>query len=246
MIERPNEKFELFKYQYSTARDELLKRLEIQQKVIEMTITAATALLGIALAKNELAAVALLYPPIAACLAINWYKVEVRILWLKDYINENIERNKEYELPIIGWVEYSRKRNLNSFDKWFYSNTVSHGFIFIFTQSMAVIIGLIGSHWTLNQNPLSSEMDLITFLLLIDTLSLLIVLNMIKDRTKRKIKGVLRPIIKRANLCTRLKMMYNQNPRPTLTNMADQLGYSRCDVKKTIELLKEKGELFRD
>jgi hypothetical protein len=120
--------------EYRTLRDEILRRIEMRQQLVSITLTIAAAFLGFGLTTPS---VALVYPSLAAFLAIGWHQNDLRVRDAAKYIRENIET----KIPGLGWEKDASKKRGES------SGTVlrifSHGGIFLLSQLIAVAIGLI-------------------------------------------------------------------------------------------------------
>jgi hypothetical protein len=157
------------KMEYRTLREELLKRIELRQNIIQINLTLASLILSYGLIQRiqdpitgQIAAtpvVALVYPPIAALLGLGWAQIENRIQVLSTYIRLRIEKN----IPSLYWETYmdelrkeSRRKegshSVNNKNKYGLpvvnklgnlgsSVIFSHGGVFIGTQIMALCIG---------------------------------------------------------------------------------------------------------
>lgn len=122
--------------EYNSLRSEILKRIELRQQIVSITLTLAGVFLGIGLGTSS---VALIYPPLAMFLAFGWAQNDFRIRDLSGYIRKHLETpatGLNYEHEVQSGREKSR--NLGS---WRYV-VVSHIGVFLFTQAMAVIIEL--------------------------------------------------------------------------------------------------------
>ncbi|NOT06082.1 MAG: hypothetical protein HOP27_15930 [Anaerolineales bacterium] len=125
--------------EYNSLRGEILKRIELRQQIISITLTLAGIFLSFGLSTDT---VALIYPPLAAFLSIAWAQNDFRIRDLATYIRENLET-----VPIgLGYETYvQRARSKNKkLGAWRFV-VISHTGIFIFTQLMAVGIELLKS-----------------------------------------------------------------------------------------------------
>ncbi|MBI5962964.1 MAG: hypothetical protein HY863_05775 [Chloroflexi bacterium] len=125
--------------EYNSLRGEILKRIELRQQIISITLTLAGIFLSFGLSTDT---VALIYPPLAAFLAIAWAQNDFRVRDLATYIRENLET-----VPIgLGYETYvQRARSKNGkLSAWRFV-VISHTGIFIFTQLMAVGIELLKS-----------------------------------------------------------------------------------------------------
>lgn len=123
--------------EYNSLRSEILKRVELRQQTIAITLTLAGAFLGVGLSTDM---VALIYPPLAAFLAIAWAQNDFRIRDLATYIRENLETSSLG----LGYETHAQQARLASkrLNSWRVV-VLSHTGIFIFTQLMAIGIGLL-------------------------------------------------------------------------------------------------------
>ena len=125
--------------EYNSLRGEILKRIELRQQIISITLTLAGIFLSFGLSTDT---VALIYPPLAAFLSIAWAQNDFRIRDLATYIRENLET-----VPIgLGYETYVQRVRSNNkkLGAWRFV-VISHTGIFIFTQLMAVGIELLKS-----------------------------------------------------------------------------------------------------
>ena len=149
--------------EYNSLRGEILKRIELRQQIISITLTLAGIFLSFGLSTDT---VALIYPPLAAFLSIAWAQNDFRIRDLATYIRENLET-----APIgLGYETYVQRIRSNNkkLGAWRFV-VISHTGIFIFTQLMAVGIELLKS-MPIVLTPLE------WVLLVIDFVSILVVL----------------------------------------------------------------------
>ena len=165
MPSRQNKKTDLHgvDLEYNSLRGEILKRIELRQQIISITLTLAGIFLSFGLSTDT---VALIYPPLAAFLAIAWAQNDFRIRDLATYIRENLET-----APIgLGYETYVQRVRSNNkkLGAWRFV-VISHTGIFIFTQLMAVGIELLKS-MPIVLTPLE------WVLLVIDFVSILVVL----------------------------------------------------------------------
>ncbi len=123
--------------EYNALRNEILKRIELRQQLMAITLTLAGVFLSIGITTDT---VALVYPPLAAFLAIAWAQDDYRIREIAEYIREHLEAcstGLHYETNIQKMIRTSPKPAM-----W-RSVVISHQGIVIFTQLMAVGIELI-------------------------------------------------------------------------------------------------------
>ena len=122
--------------EYVALRSEILKRIELRQQLISITLTLAGVFLGVGLGTES---VALIYPPLAMFLAFGWAQNDFRIRNLAEYIREFIEipgSGLQYETMV-----QAGRVSIKGLGNWRFV-VISHVGIFLFTQSMAIIIEL--------------------------------------------------------------------------------------------------------
>lgn len=159
--------------EYGSLRGEILKRIELRQQIVSVTLTLAGIFLGVGLTTES---VTLVYPPLAMFLAFGWAQNDFRIRDLAKYIRERLEivsPHAGYETYVDG--QRGENKGLGS---WRFV-VLSHGGIFLFTQLMAIGIGL--SNFTFDALGWS--------LLGIDIATSLIVLLLMRQAGKYKASG---------------------------------------------------------
>jgi hypothetical protein len=134
--------------EYNTLRDEVIKRIELRQHFVSMTLTIAGVFLGVGASTavgattvvgGTAGAATLVYPAIAAFIAIAWMQNEERIKDLAIYIRKRIER----KLPGLGWETHiQNKRRKTGMKSWRFVIT-SHAGVLMLTQIIAISIGLL-------------------------------------------------------------------------------------------------------
>jgi hypothetical protein len=148
-------------WEYNSLRSEILKRIELRQQIISITLTLAGVFLSFGLA-NEL--VPLIYPPLAMFLAFGWSQNDFRIRRLSSHIRSELETRG------IGLIYETKTQKVRQDEKgmgaWRFV-VISHSGIFLFTQVMAVGIELLRSGIT--------GVGLQTGLLIVDGISILMV-----------------------------------------------------------------------
>lgn len=127
--------------EYNSLRGEILKRIELRHQHIVIAMTVAGVFLGVGVTTS---AVALIYPPLAVFLAIGWAQNDLRIRDLSTYIRERLEA----AVPVLQWeTSMQRARAASRGWNWRYV-ILAHGGIFVFTQFMAIVIGLFRFGYT--------------------------------------------------------------------------------------------------
>lgn len=164
---------QLAEMEYASTRGEILKRIEMRQQIVSVTLTLAGIFLGVGLSAQS---VALVYPPLAMFLAFGWAQNDFRIRDLAKYIREQVEvkfTNGGYETYVDG-----QRRENRGLGSWRFV-VLSHGGIFLFTQLMAIGIGL--SQFTF---------DIIGWALLaIDSVTVFVVIWLMRQAGKYKTGG---------------------------------------------------------
>lgn len=150
--------------EYNSLRSEILKRIELRQQIISIALTLAGVFLGVGLSTD---AVSLIYPPLAAFLAVAWAQNDFRIRDLAAYIRENLETTP-ISLRYETHVQQARSDN-KKLGSWRFV-VISHTGILVFTQIMAVGIELLKT-FPVILSPLE------WVLLVIDLISILVVIQ---------------------------------------------------------------------
>lgn len=127
--------------EFRELRNEILKRIELRQQVLVITITIAGVIFGLALKDNVTGynnQIALIYPPISLLMAMIWIIDDYNIQKASLYIRYRIER----KLPILMWENYTEYVTYGSKDKYVRLGTLfAYCGIFITTQFIALLIG---------------------------------------------------------------------------------------------------------
>lgn len=127
--------------EYSAMRQEILARIGLRQQIVTGTLTLGGVLLGVGL---EWPLVALLYPPLAAFLAVAWAQNDYRVRDLSKYVREEIEPL----LPAVRWESHIHaQRSGKGLGSWRIV-VLAHGGLFLFTQLLGVAVG---ATWLLEQ-----------------------------------------------------------------------------------------------
>lgn len=127
--------------EFRELRNEILKRIELRQQVLVITLTVAGVIFGLALKDNVTGynnQIALIYPPISLLMAMIWIIDDYNIQKASLYIRYRIER----KLPILMWENYTEYVTYGSKDKYVRLGTsFAYCGIFITTQFIALLIG---------------------------------------------------------------------------------------------------------
>lgn len=121
--------------EYTTLREEVLKRIESRQQTISVALTLAGAFLG--LGWNAGAVVILIYPLIAFLLAVGWAQNEIFIMQINTYIRDHLEG----EHTGLGWQRFSQQGMSELRIFGWPLEILAIGGIFILTQIMALGLG---------------------------------------------------------------------------------------------------------
>ncbi|MCC6613686.1 MAG: hypothetical protein IT320_09430 [Anaerolineae bacterium] len=116
--------------EYGTLRQEILKRIELRQQLVSMTLTLAAVFLGVGLGTGT---IALIYPVLAALLALAWRQNDFRTRRAAEYIREHHEKR----LKGLGWETYCQEQRRD----WRHV-VMAHGGVFLVTQMLAVLVGI--------------------------------------------------------------------------------------------------------
>ena len=122
--------------EYNSLRSEILKRIELRQQLVSITLTLAGIFLSVGLTTDL---VVLIYPPLAMFLALGWTQNDFRIRGMATYIREQME-TAPIGLGYETYMQQERARN-KGLGAWRFV-VMSHSGIFLFTQLMAIGIEL--------------------------------------------------------------------------------------------------------
>jgi len=159
--------------EYAMLREETLKRIESRQQTLSITLTLAGAFLGVGWGTGGAVAL-LIFPPLAALLAISWSQNEIRIRQLNAYIRDHLETS----IPGLGYERFRRQEDMQSRVGNWPLDVFAIGGIFLLTQGMAVGLGIFRFSSTLIEWVLLG-VDLIAIGLL------LVVLNYVRRHAMR-------------------------------------------------------------
>ena len=161
--------------EYNTLRQEILERIKLRQQIIAVTLILSAGILT----ADKLAAptVALIYPPLAAFLALSWAQNDYRVRDLSEYIKKFFE----CDFDRFGWECYMQEQRDQSGPSAFRVVVTAHGGLFLVTQLIAVGFGVVSLtdkmqlEWVTDLFPWINIFVLVG-LLLVDIASILIVL----------------------------------------------------------------------
>jgi hypothetical protein len=120
--------------EYTALSNEILKRIELRQQIVSMTLLFFGTFLGLALT-SENKSLLLVYPPIAMFLAVGWSQNDFRIREIGSYIKEFVEK------PIgMKWRKYFHNKNKHEFGFAIPFISIAHSGFFFFTQILSIIL----------------------------------------------------------------------------------------------------------
>ena len=137
---------EFLKLEYTALRGELIKRVELRQRLLEITLVSAAATLTINVTGAEFSRVLLAYPILVMFLALVWVHHDSRLQDLASYIKERIEpafqQPVDSETDLVGYETW--------LDKHPYPNEgriggMSSIALFIGSQILVFLLGWTGA-----------------------------------------------------------------------------------------------------
>jgi len=123
--------------EYNALRNEIVKRIELRQQIVAITLTIAGLLMGLGITNKALA---LIYPPLAYFLAVGWAQNDLRIRDIADYIRERMEKHTS----ILNWETAVHEERAATNGKQVRFAILSHTGTIIATQVIAMLIALFG------------------------------------------------------------------------------------------------------
>jgi hypothetical protein len=133
--------FQQLTMEFRELRNEILKRIELRQQVLVITLTIAGVIFGLGVRDNATGynnQITLIYPPISLLMAMIWIIDDYNIQKASLYIQYRIER----KLPTLMWEKYTEYVTYGSKDKYVRLGTsFAYCGIFITTQLIALLIG---------------------------------------------------------------------------------------------------------
>jgi hypothetical protein len=108
---------EFLKLEYTTLRGELIKRVEFRQRLLEIAVVSAGAILALNLTWDQYPLILLAYPIVVMFLGLGWMHHDQRLQKLATYIRLRIEpefqRQSDAESDPVGyetWLDQDRAR----------------------------------------------------------------------------------------------------------------------------------------
>jgi len=123
--------------EYRAMRDEIVTRMNMRQQLIAVTLTLGGAFMAVGISRP---AIALVYPPLAAFLCLAWAQNDYRVRDIARYIRQHVEPS----LPGVRWESYMNKHRTDKRLSSWRLVVLSHGGVFIFTQAIALFVGVVG------------------------------------------------------------------------------------------------------
>ena len=161
--------------EYNTLRQEVLERIKLRQQIIAATLILSAGLLSVGI---NLPTVALIYPPLAAFLALAWAQNDYRVRDLSKYIQEFFECDSTR----FGWEYYMEGQRNQSGPGAFRVVVAAHGGLFLVTQFIAVGLGVASLAdemqlpWGTISFPWITMSAVLVGLLSVDIISILVVI----------------------------------------------------------------------
>lgn len=152
--------------EYSTLKDEILRRLDTRQQFLSIMFTIAGAYLGVGWTIVDSAVPLLVYPILPLLLAAAWAQNEIQIRELNAYIRNNLEGS----IPGLGWENYRRRSSTETQIAGFPVDVLAYGSIFLVPQIIALLLGFFRIQYL-------SILEIILFML--DALAILGVISLI-------------------------------------------------------------------
>jgi hypothetical protein len=121
--------------EYIALREEALRRTEQRQQLLSVLVALAAAFLGIGWGTGGAVAL-MIFPPMAALLALVWTQNEAHTHRITMYIRDELSQR----LPGITWERYSRERMMRSRVAGFPLDMLAIAGIFIAAQMLAVLL----------------------------------------------------------------------------------------------------------
>jgi len=127
--------------EYRELRKEIVARIQLRYQLLGGCILLSAAFLGVGLHPDPKARfAALLYPPLAACLAFVWAHAQARLRELSKYVRTHLEPR----IPGVGWETYEYHRppreSVTELGEWSRARHC-YGAVFLLTQVLAVVLG---------------------------------------------------------------------------------------------------------
>jgi hypothetical protein len=128
--------------EYGVLRGELIKRVEFRQRLIEITLIAAGAILALKPLGSAYGRVLLGYPVLVMFLAAGWLHQDLRVRRLATYVRTCIEpafqRRTDGDAAAVGYETWATQNNDG---KDAYIGNLANIFMFIAVQVLFLLLG---------------------------------------------------------------------------------------------------------
>lgn len=131
--------------EYSVLKREVIKRTEIRNQLLALTLVAASTFLTMGAQELVVPSVLLIYPILAAFLAAAWTHSDIRVGEIGEYIRRNIESRLEG----LGWEAHLRQKSAKR-ESWLRRrlSEISACGIFLSTEVLAILLAFCHPIWT--------------------------------------------------------------------------------------------------
>src|SRR5438874_3727521 len=119
--------------EYNALRDEILKRMDVENQLTAFTIIVFGTIMGIGF-QNKATSLILLFPVLALFLSIGWSHSDTRTMQIGAYISEHIE--SVVGTDNIGWEHYMAA---NRHSMYYWANKS----IFLITELIAIFVAML-------------------------------------------------------------------------------------------------------
>ena len=126
--------------EYSSLRDEILKRSEFRYQIVSLTLVVAGTIVTVGLQKDSSAAVLFLFPIIGCFLAGMWARNIVWTRRMTEYIRDRIES----KVQVMGW-ETKIKNERHAVSAFL---GVISGVAFLITEIIVLVLGLLKTEFS--------------------------------------------------------------------------------------------------
>ena len=144
-VTEPNDHTRAFlQMEYGILRGELIKRVEFRQRLLEITLVSAAAILAINLSGTAFGRVLLGYPILVMFLAAGWLHQDLRVRRLATYVRTRIEPEfRRLDRGEVSDVGYETWATMNDDGRDAYIGNAASIFMFITIQVSFFILGSV-------------------------------------------------------------------------------------------------------
>ncbi|WP_457610907.1 hypothetical protein [Lutibacter sp.] len=159
--------------EFESLRNEIIKRIEIRQRLIYTTITLSGLIMGFGITTINLS---FILPPLAFALSLMWAQNDLRALQISDYL-QSFENDKTK----LGWITYYKKiQGKSSFKVGWPVSILAPGSMFFLMSVMSIGIGISNFHCSV----LSWSLIILDFLSLVGIILMIFIAK--KQRISRR------------------------------------------------------------